>query len=61
MSSAAHLTTSLLPSVVPEAMHEASRGLLKGSAKKALQGSETETWELLGGMEEKRISHTRGH
>ena len=35
-------------------MHEASRGPLKGvvSAQKALQGSETETRELLGGTEE---------
>ena len=42
-------------SVVPEATHEASQGPLKGtvSAKKALQGSETETRELLGGTEEK--------
>ena len=36
-------------SVAPEATHEASRGPLKGamSAQKALQGSETETRELL--------------
>ena len=35
-------------------MHEASRGPLKDavSAQKALQGSETETRELLGGTEE---------
>ena len=35
-------------------MHEASKGPLKGavSALKALQGSETETRELLGGTEE---------
>ena len=40
-------------SVVPEATHEASRGPEKGtvSAQKALQGSETETRELLGGTE----------
>ena len=38
-------------SVVPEAMHEASWGPLKGtvSAQKALRGSENETRELLGG------------
>ena len=41
--------------VVPEATQEASRGPLKGtvSAQKALQGSKTETKELLGGAEEK--------
>ena len=45
-------------SVVPEAMHEVSRGPLKGavSAQKAFQGSETETRELLGGTEGKRIN-----
>ena len=44
-------------------MHEASRGLLKGavSAQKALGGSETETRDLLGGMEENSVSSTRGH
>ena len=49
-------------SVVPEATHEASRGPLKGavSAQKALQGSETETMELLGGTEEKSVSPKRG-
>ena len=47
-------------SVVPEATHEASRGPLKGavSAQKALQGSETETRELLGGTEEKSATPT---
>ena len=41
-------------------MHEASPGPLKGavSAQKALQGSETETRELLGGTEEKSIALT---
>ena len=50
-------------SVVPEATHEASRVPLKGavSAQKALQGSETETSELLGATEENSISLTRGH
>ena len=49
-------------SVVPEAMHEASRGPLKGavSAKEALQGSETEMRELLGGMEENSVSPVEG-
>ena len=44
-------------------MHEASRGPLKGavSAQKALQWSETETRELLGGTEEKGTTPTRGH
>ena len=31
------------------------------SAQKALQGPKTETREMLGGMEEKNISSTRGH
>ena len=46
--------------VVPEAMHEESRGPLKSamSAQKALQGSDTETRELLGGMEENSVSPT---
>ena len=50
-------------SVVPEAMHEASQGPLKGaiSAQKAHQGSETETRELLGGTTENSISPTRDH
>ena len=49
--------------VVPEATHKASQGPLKGavSAQKALQGSETETRELLGGVEEKSVSLLRGH
>ena len=40
------------------ATHEASRGPLKStvSAQKALQRSETETRELLGGTEEKSVS-----
>ena len=50
-------------SVVPEATNEASRGPLKGavSAQKALQGSETEPRELLGGTEENSVSPMRGH
>ena len=42
-------------------MHEASRGPLKGavSAQKALQGPEAETREMLGGMEENRVSRRR--
>ena len=49
--------------MVPEATHEANRGPLKGavSAQKALQGSETETRELLGGTEENSDSPMRGH
>ena len=48
--------------IVLEAMHEASRGPLKGivSAQKALQGSKTETREFLGLTEEKSVSPTRG-
>ena len=43
--------------VVPEAMHKASRGPLKGaiSAQKSLQGSRTETRELLGGTKEHSV------
>ena len=43
--------------------HGADRGPLKGtvSAQKALQGSETETRELLRGTKEKSISLSRGH
>ena len=43
--------------------NEASRGPLKGavSAQKALQGSETETRELLGGTEENSVSPVSGH
>ena len=50
-------------SVVPETTHEASWGPLKGamSAQKALQGSERETRELLGGTTENSVSPTRGH
>ena len=50
-------------SVVPEATHEASRGIEKGavSAEKALRGCETETRELLGGTEENIVSPMRGH
>ena len=41
----------------------ASQGPFKGavSAQKALQGSETETRELLGGTEENIVSPMRGH
>ena len=48
---------------VPEAMQEESRGPLKGavSAQKALQGSETETRELLGGTENNSVSSMMGH
>ena len=44
-------------------MHEASREPLEGavSGQTALQGSEMETRELLGGSEENSISLTRGH
>ena len=44
-------------SLVPEATNEAIRGSLKGagSAQKALQGLETETRELLGGMEKRKV------
>ena len=44
-------------------MLEASRGSLKGAvlAQKALQGSETETRELLEGTEENSVSPMRGH
>ena len=47
---------------VLKATHEASRGPLKGtvSAQKPLQGSETETRQLLGGTEENSVSPTRG-
>ena len=50
-------------SVFPEATHKASRGPLKGavSALKALQGSETETMELLGGTTEDSVFPMRGH
>ena len=50
-------------SAVPEACHGVSLGPLKAalSAQKALQGSETETRELLGGTEENSVSPTRGH
>ena len=53
----------LSQTLVPEAMHEANRGPLMGpvSAQKALQGSETETRELLGGTKENSISLTSGH
>ena len=61
MPRAAHLTVSLI--LVPEATHKASQGTLKGtvSAEKALQGSKTETRELLGGTEENSVPPTRGH
>ena len=50
-------------SVVPEAMHEASRDPSKGvvSAQKALRESEMETMEFLGRTEENSVSLTRGH
>ena len=50
-------------SEVPEATHKAGGGPLKGavSAQKALQGSETETRELLGGTEENSVPLMRGH
>ena len=50
-------------STVVGAMHEASRGTLKGavSAQKSLQGYETETRESLGGTEENSVSPTRDH
>ena len=49
-------------SVVPEAMHQASQGPSYAvSAQKALQGSERETWNLLGETEEKSITLTRDH
>ena len=46
--------------VVPEAMHEASRGPEKGavSAQKALRGFETDMRELLVGTEENSFSAT---
>ena len=52
--SAANLTVS----VVPEAMHEVSRGHLKVvvSAQKAIQGSETKTRELLEVTEGNSVS-----
>ena len=45
-------------SVVLEATHKASQGPLKGaaSAQKVIQGSETETRELLGGNTKNRVS-----
>ena len=45
--------------VVPEAEHEASQGPLKGtmSDQKALQGFETESRKLQGGMEESATFH----
>ena len=49
-------------SVVPDAKQRASRGPLMGaaSAQKALQGSKTETRELLGGTEEKKCFPNEG-
>ena len=48
-------------SLVQDATHEAGRGPLRGtaSAQKALPGFETETRELLVGMEENSASPTR--
>ena len=49
-------------SVIPEAMHKASRGPLKGavSIQKALQRSKTETRELLRGMQENSVLPDEG-
>ena len=49
-------------SAVPKAMHEVSRGPLKGafSAQKAFQEFESETRELLGVTEENNVSVTGG-
>ena len=49
-------------SVVPEAMHGVRLRPWRGtmSAQKALQGSETEKSELLGGTEENSVSPTKG-
>ena len=51
----AHLVVSVF---LLEVARKASGGTLKGtvSAQKALQGSEAETRELLGGKEENRVS-----
>lgn len=48
-------------SVVPEALHEASPGPLKGTmtAQKAIQGSQMKTRELMGGMEKKCFPQQR--
>ena len=53
----------VLVSEVLKATHEARRGPMKGavSTQKALQGSETETRELLGGTTENSVSPMRGH
>ena len=50
-------------SVVPEAAQEASQGPLTDalSAQKAIQGSETETRELLKGTTENSVFLMRGH
>ena len=50
-------------STVPDTMLKVCQGPLKGavSTQKALQGSETEMKELMGGRSEKSISLSRGH
>ena len=60
---ARHTLRCPLISVVPEATHEASRGPFKGavSAQNAIQGSETETRELLGGTTENSVYPMTGH
>ena len=57
-----HTWWCLCISVPPEATHKASQEVLKGamSARKAAQGSKTETRELRGGLEENSISLTIG-
>ena len=53
----------VLDCLYTELTHESSRGPFKGavSAQKALQGSETEKRELLGGTEQKTVSPKRDH
>ena len=48
---------------VVDATHKANQGPLKGavSAQKAIQGSKTETRELLGGTKESSVSPMRGN
>ena len=55
-----NVTVSL---ILSEATCEAGRGHSKDamSAQKGVQGSETETRELLGGTEENSVSRMRGH
>ena len=61
MLSLAHLKLSFFLSVVPEAMHEARQGPLKGAvlAQKAPQGSETEL--SIEGVAGKSVSQGGGH